>query len=89
MGRGRGYALAYLDFIHRTEHVFLFIAKFTTCRHFKEKMRNLGRKEETKWNLLVCKVLERGGTMRFMPGRRKNFINPKASWELPRGSSCI
>jgi hypothetical protein len=52
-------------------------------------MRNLGRKEETKWNLLVCKVLERGGTMGFMPGRRKNFINPKASWVLPRGSSCI
>ncbi|NP_001146664.1 TAZ transcription factor [Zea mays] len=63
--------------------------KVPLCRHFKEKMRNLGRKEETKWNLLVCKVLERGGTMGFMPGRRKNFINPKASWVLPRGSSCI
>ncbi|CAD6235540.1 unnamed protein product [Miscanthus lutarioriparius] len=45
--------------------------KVPLCRHFKEKMRNLGRKEETKWNLLVCKVLESRGTMGFMPERRK------------------
>jgi len=40
-------------------------------RHFKEKMQHLGRKEETKWNLLVCKVLESRGTMGFISARTK------------------
>ncbi|KAF8642761.1 hypothetical protein HU200_067143 [Digitaria exilis] len=55
--------------------------KVPLCRHFKEKMQHLGRKEETKWNLLVCKVLESRGTMGFISKRRK-FSTPK-----PAGSS--
>ncbi|CAO1944106.1 unnamed protein product [Urochloa humidicola] len=46
--------------------------KVPLCRHFKEKMQHLGRKEETKWNLLVCKVLESRGTMGLI-SERKNF----------------
>ncbi|RLN25312.1 BTB/POZ and TAZ domain-containing protein 3 [Panicum miliaceum] len=45
--------------------------KVPLCRHFKEKMQHLGRKEETKWNLLVCKVLESRGTMGFISERIK------------------
>ncbi|RCV28524.1 hypothetical protein SETIT_5G411200v2 [Setaria italica] len=45
--------------------------KVPLCRHFKEKMQHLGRKEETKWNLLVCKVLESRGAMSFISERRK------------------
>lgn len=41
------------------------------CRHFKEKMKQLSRKEEIKWNLLVCKVLESQGTISSIPQRRK------------------
>ena len=67
---------------HITED--MFYSNFTICRHFKEKMRNLGRKEETKWNLLVCKVLESRGTMAFMPERRK-----KLSILTPAGSCHV
>lgn len=45
--------------------------KVPLCRHFKEKMQHLGRKEETKWNILVCKVLESRGTMGFISARTK------------------
>jgi hypothetical protein len=34
-------------------------------------MKHLDRKEETKWNLLVCKVLESRGAMSFISQRRK------------------
>lgn len=46
--------------------------KVPLCGRFKEKLRRLmGRKEETKWNLLVCKVLESRGTMSCISGPRK------------------
>ncbi|KAK3162704.1 hypothetical protein QOZ80_1BG0092690 [Eleusine coracana subsp. coracana] len=48
--------------------------KVPLCRHFKEKMQHLGRKEETKWNLLVSKVLESRGTMSCFSERRKFWI---------------
>uniref|UniRef100_A0A0D9V8W2 TAZ-type domain-containing protein n=1 Tax=Leersia perrieri TaxID=77586 RepID=A0A0D9V8W2_9ORYZ len=41
------------------------------CRHFKEKMQYLSRKEEAKWNLLVSKVLESKGTISSISARRK------------------
>jgi hypothetical protein len=50
----------------------LFYRYSTICRHFKDKMQHLGRKEETKWSLLVCKVLESRGTMSCISERR-NF----------------
>lgn len=41
------------------------------CRHFKEKMQHLSRKEEAKWNLLVSKVLESKATTSSISERRK------------------
>lgn len=45
--------------------------KVPLCRHFKLKIQHLGRKDETKWNLLACKVLESRGTLGFISERRK------------------
>uniref|UniRef100_A0A0A9I1M4 TAZ-type domain-containing protein n=1 Tax=Arundo donax TaxID=35708 RepID=A0A0A9I1M4_ARUDO len=45
--------------------------KVPLCRHFKVKIQHLGRKEETKWNLLARKVLESRGTMSCISERRK------------------
>lgn len=45
--------------------------KVPLCRHFKEKMQDLSRKEEIKWNLLVCKALESKGTISSISERRK------------------
>ncbi|KAJ1286605.1 hypothetical protein BS78_03G365100 [Paspalum vaginatum] len=45
--------------------------KVPLCRHFKWKMQHLGRKDDTKWNLLACKVLESRGAMSLISERRK------------------
>ncbi|XP_020084227.1 BTB/POZ and TAZ domain-containing protein 3-like isoform X2 [Ananas comosus] len=44
--------------------------KVPLCRHFKEKMQNLSKKEETKWKLLVRKVMEAKGTISAISARR-------------------
>ncbi|CAL4960036.1 unnamed protein product [Urochloa decumbens] len=58
--------------------------KVPLCRHFKEKMQHLGRKEETKWDLLACKVLESRGTMGLISERRKfsTLIKPAGSRDV-------
>ncbi|XP_062228266.1 BTB/POZ and TAZ domain-containing protein 3 isoform X5 [Phragmites australis] len=57
--------------------------KVPLCRHFKEKMQHLGRKEETKWNLLACKVLESRGTMSSISERRNlSTVKPTDSCRM-------
>ncbi|XP_072999522.1 BTB/POZ and TAZ domain-containing protein 3-like [Typha latifolia] len=44
--------------------------KVPLCRHFKDKMQHLSKKEETKWKLLASKVLSTKGTISSICHRR-------------------
>ncbi|WOK96502.1 BTB/POZ and TAZ domain-containing protein 3 [Canna indica] len=44
--------------------------KVPLCRHFKDKMKHLSKKEEHKWKLLVSKVLAAKGTLSSIAARR-------------------
>ncbi|KAI8004006.1 BTB/POZ and TAZ domain-containing protein 3 [Camellia lanceoleosa] len=44
------------------------------CRHFKEKMQQQSKKDETKWKLLVSKVLAAKNAMGPFSSRRSGFL---------------
>ncbi|KAG6492627.1 hypothetical protein ZIOFF_047592 [Zingiber officinale] len=48
----------------------LDLCKVPLCRHFKDKMKQLIKKEEHKWKLLVSKVMEAKGTISSISSRR-------------------
>lgn len=44
--------------------------KVPLCRHFKEKMQQQSKKDETKWKILVSKVIAAKNGVGAFPGRR-------------------
>nr|XP_010908694.1 BTB/POZ and TAZ domain-containing protein 3 isoform X2 [Elaeis guineensis] len=48
--------------------------KVPLCRHFKDKMQHISKKEELKWNLLVSKVMAAKGTISSISARRNLVI---------------
>ncbi|XP_077229115.1 BTB/POZ and TAZ domain-containing protein 3-like [Tasmannia lanceolata] len=49
--------------------------KVPLCRHFKEKMQHQSKKDETKWKLLVSKVMTAKTTPSYFSARNKNPVN--------------
>lgn len=47
-----------------------YSCKVPLCRHFKDKMQHLSKKEELKWNMLVSKVMAVKGTIGSISARR-------------------
>ncbi|XBI20769.1 BTB/POZ and TAZ domain-containing protein 3 [Aegilops tauschii subsp. strangulata] len=53
------------------------------CRHFKDKIWHRSKKEEIKWNILVCKVLESNATSTsILKMRKTSSLMPNETWHI-------